>query len=517
MNDTPSPSEDNPAASLARRIGLVAGPLLALLLCVFADLDPEHPAATRAAAVAVWMAVWWMTEAVPMAATSLLPLALFPLLGVIGAEQTATQYASDTIFLFLGGFLIALAMERWRLHERIALRILILAGTHPAGILAGFSVATAFLSMWISNTATAMMMAPIALALVSKLETEAGKVRTAAFASAVLLAVAYSASIGGMATLVGTPTNMVFVRAWGIAEPDKPPVTFAQWMFVVAPMALVMLVAMWAWLAWKTRKATAGIALDPQIVRTRLADLGRIGREEATVLAVGTLTALLWIFRAPIPVGSFTVPGWSEASFPEFLAPHLTGRLFPDSKYITDGFVAMAMALLLFVIPAKGNGSRRFVLEGDVFKHLPWGIVLLFGGGFALAAGIKDSGLSEWIGQQFQNLAGLPPFLILAIVCLAVAFLTELTSNTATANILLPLLAALGAATGTDPLMLMVSGTVACSLGFMLPVGTPPNAIVMGTERVPLRDMLSAGFFLDVAGAAVVAALAWTLVPLVMR
>lgn len=495
-----STETETPARRLARLAGLFGGLIVAVLLLAFADLDPARPVVTRVAAVAAWMAIWWMTEAMPLAATSLLPLALFPALGIMGGEQTAVQYTNDTIFLFLGGFLIALAMERWNLHERIALRILALAGGSPRGILAGFMAATAFLSMWISNTATAMMMAPIALALVMKLEAEAGRGRAASFASAVLMAIAYAASIGGVATPVGTPPNLAFFRAYSTALPDRAPVSFAQWMLICAPIAAAMLVFMWAWLAWKTRKAVAGVALERRVVRERIAALGPVGREEGVILCVGVATALLWVFRTPIAIGETTIPGWSTK--------------LPDPKMITDGFVAMAMALLLFLIPARKGGH---VLDGEVFRKLPWGIVLLFGGGFALAAGIKDSGLSDWMGLQLKGLAGLPPLLLVASICLVISFAGELTSNTATAVVVLPLLAATATAVGIDPVALMIPGTIACSFSFMLPVGTPPNAIVFATDRVPLRDMMSTGFVLNIAGVIVTAVLAHLLVPMVLR
>ncbi len=489
MSETPSFFR---AADTARSIGLVAGPVLAAAVVLFSSGPATPP--VLAAAIAVLMAVWWMTEALPLAATSLLPLVLFPVFGIMPAGDTAAQYMNNTIMLFFGAFLIAIAMQRWRLHERIALRVLSLTGSSPTGVMTGFMLATAFLSMWVSNTATAMMMVPIAIAVLSRLETESGREAVAPFSSALLLTIAYSASIGGIATLVGTPPNLAFDRFFRISFPDAEPVSFLKWMLLAAPFCIVMLAVMFAWLKWTTRSVRLGAGLERGVIRRRLADLGPITFEQIAVLVVFSSAALLWITRAPVSIGDVTIPGWSS--------------LFENSKFLSDGTVAIALATVLFIVPSRGEKGAR-LLDETAFREVPWGIVLLFGGGFALAAGFTESGLSEWIGLQLQGLAGLHPLLLIGTVCLVVTFLTELTSNTATANILLPLLATMGTATGIDPVLLMAAGAISCSCAFMLPVATPPNAIAFASDRITIRGMMKTGFVLNVAGAVLVTLVVW--------
>lgn len=489
------PSEpDVPTLNAVRLAGLVGGPLLAALMIGFVDLG--NPVMTRTAAVAVLMAVWWMTEAVELAVTALVPLVAFPVLGVASGKTVASSYMNWIVFLFIGGFLIALAMERWNLHRRIALHILARSGSSPVGVLGGFMLATGFVSLWISNTAATMMMVPIGLAILTKWEEMTGR-REAAFGSALMLGIAYAASIGGFGTLVGTPPNMTLVGIYVKSFPDRPPIDFGRFMMFAVPLASLLLAATWGWLAWRLRRSGTALSsrIDRSVVRGELAAMGRITRPELLVLLVAASVAVAWIFRQPLELGLFKLPGWSS--------------WFSQPGYFDDGTVAIGFALLLFLIPTgRARGER--LLDIKVFPQLPWGIVLLFGGGFALADAVDASGLSKLVGEQLAGLKGLPLPVTIAALCAIITATSELASNTAAAQIVLPVLAALAVELDVDPLLLMIPGTLACSLGFMLPVATPPNTIAFATGRIPLREMLSAGLFLDIIGITVGTALTLT-------
>ncbi len=435
-------------------------------------------------ALALWMSVWWITEAIPIPATSLLPLVVLPLFGVAKAREVAAPYADPNIFLFLGGFFIAKAMEAHGLHRRIALHILsALRSTSESGVILGFMLATAFLSMWISNTATTMMMFPMAMAVVA-LHRSASH----SFDKALLLGIAYSASIGGIATLVGTPPNIVF--AGQARELAGLEVTFARWLAVGVPLVILFLpIAWWVltrWVFGVQRKQHEAFA---ELIAREKAALPAPTVEEKFTLAVFVVVALLWIFRKSLNLGFVTIPGWSD--------------LLGIRKTVHDSTVAMLGALLLFAVPLPG-ARRRFVLDWETALKVPWGVVLLFGGGFALAKAFGASGLSQWIGQALHGLAGLPVPLIVATTALLVTFLTELTSNTATATLLLPIAAAAARGIGLHPFVLMLPATLSASCAFMLPVATPPNAIVFGSERLEIRDMARAGIWLNLIGVAIV-------------
>jgi sodium-dependent dicarboxylate transporter 2/3/5 len=463
---------------------------------LFADLEPGHPAVTRTAAVAVVMATWWVTEAIPLAATALLPVVLFPALGVMNGKTVAGLYFNHIIFLFIGGFLVALAMQRWNLHKRIALRILLWIGVRSRRLLLGFMVATAFLSMWISNTATTMMMVPIALAIVLKLEDSLGRQAVHKYAVGVFLGVAYAASIGGIATLVGTPPNLSFARILGICFTEAPEMSFAGWLVFALPVSVVLLLVAWVLLSLLFCPSKGRLEVDAGLFRKQYQELGPLTYEEKVVLADFVALALLWLSRADIRLGAITVPGWS--------------RLFSDPGFLNDGTVSVAMAVILFLVPARRPGAAR-IMDWETAGKLPWNIVLLFGGGFALASGFKDSGLSLWLGSQLEGVSLLPPVLIVASICLLITFLTELTSNTATAEMLLPVLAALAVAVKLNPLFLMIPGTLSCSCAFMLPVATPPNAIVFGTQRLRIAEMARVGVLLNVVGVLLITAAAGVL------
>lgn len=475
-------------------ISLFLGPLLSLGLYSFTDLDPGHPEVTLTAAVALLMAFWWITEAVPLAVTALLPMVLFPVLGIMDGREVAPVYFNHIIFLFLGGFFVALAMERWDLHRRIALRLLLFFGTRPRNLLLGFMAAAAVVSMWISNTATTMVMVPIVLAITLKLgETSSSEQSKRKTAVGLLLGVAYGSTLGGIATLVGTPPNLALVRIFEISFPEAPEISFARWMAYALPISILMLLLTWVLLCvFFLRGKSAG--MDKEVLKKGYEEMGPITYEQKIVLMVFIVLALLWLSRSDLEFGFFTLPGWAN--------------LFPYPSYLNDGSVAVAMSILLFMIPSRANRATR-IMDWDTTKRLPWNIVLLFGGGFALAKGFENSGLSQWMGTQLEGAGGLHPLILIAAVCLLITFLTELTSNTATAQILLPIIASLALATNIHPLLLMMPATLSCSLAFMLPVATPPNAIIFGSGKLRVADMARIGLILNLIGVLAVSVATW--------
>jgi sodium-dependent dicarboxylate transporter 2/3/5 len=480
-----------PTRSLSQKVGLVLGPVLFLLIVLVLDLDPQQPAVTRMAAVAVLMAVWWITDAIPLFATSLLPLVLYPALGIASGRATAPVYVNSTIFLFIGGFMIALTMEKWMLHKRIALAIIRLVGGGPQRLVLGFMIAAAFLSMWISNTATAIMMVPMGLAIVSQMEAKFELEETHNFTVGLMLGIAYSCSIGGMATLVGTPPNLAFARIFEISFPKAGPIAFGRWFLMGLPLAVVMLLVVWLILTRVFCRVPAHVTVDRSLVEREHAALGPMSFEERAVMVVFSVTALLWVFRSDLVLGFVTVPGWS--------------RLVPYPGLLDDGTVALGMALILFLIPTRSPDAPTATVMGpDVIMKVPWAIVLLFGGGFALAQGFEVSGLSRVIGAKFAGLAGMPPVVMVLIVCMGLTFLTELTSNTATTQMILPILASLAVNLGTNPLLLMIPATLSASCAFMLPVATPPNAIVFGSGRIRIAEMAKVGLLINFIGAVVI-------------
>jgi len=466
-----------------KQIMLIAAPLISLLIILFADLDPENSKVTTMFAIAFLMSAWWISEAVPLAITALIPVALFPLLGLVDGKTVSALYFNHVIFLFIGGFLMAFAMERWNLHRRIALRILILFGVSPGRILMGFMLATAFLSMWMSNTATAMMMVPIAFSIILKLEESLGKEKVGKFSVGLLLAVAYSASIGGIATLVGTPPNLSLVRISSIIFPKMPEISFAQWFIFALPVTIFLFFSAWLilYLMYKPKSSWEDVSLND--FKNEYKQLGKAKPEEKIVFVLFGLLILLWIFRSEIVIQSLVIPGWE--------------KLFAHPGYINDGTVAILFALLIFIIPSKTQKGEK-LMNWETANKIPWGIVLLFGGGFALAQGFVDSGLSVWFGELLKGLAGVNPIILTFAVVTMLALLTELTSNVATTEMILPILAGLAVAIKVNPMLLMIPATLAASMAFMLPVATPPNAIIFGTNRIRIIEMVKAGLLLDI-------------------
>lgn len=480
------------------RYGLFGlAPLIAGYLIIFADLDPGRPSVTYTLAVAIIMAIWWVTEVVPLAITSLLPIVLFPALGIMDGKDVSSTYFNHVIFLFIGGFLVALAIQKWNLHKRIALFILRIVGASPGRILLGFMIATAFLSMWISNTATAMLMVPILISIIARLEKINSKEAVHHFAIGLLLCIAYSASVGGVATLVGTPPNLSFARIFDIYFPEAPEISFATWFFYAFPITLILFIVVFLYLYIVfVRRKKGWKSMSRNEIANAYNQLGERSFEENVLLVVFVMLALLWFFRADISVGQFVIPGWSN--------------LFPDPSLFNDGTVAIFMAVILFIIPSKEKPGT-FLMDWKAAEDIPWEIILLFGGGFALASGFKESGLSSWFGEQLIWLKGIHPFLLIMAICFLITFLTELTSNTATVETFLPILAGLALSIEVNPLLFMLPATVAGSLAFMLPVATPPNAIVFSTRRLTVIQMAKTGFVLNLIGILVVSVVTYFL------
>lgn len=466
---------------------------LGILAFPFPGLEP---AARRTAAVAALMAAWWMSEALPLAATALLPLVLFPGLGVLSPGEAAAPYANPVIFLFLGGFILALALERWDLHRRMALAVVARAGADPARLVLAVMAVTAFLSMWISNTATAAMMLPLGIALVhmaAPSDTDApaagtGPAAGTPFGAALMLGIAYAATIGGLGTLIGTPPNAVMAAT--ASEILGVEVGFARWLMLGLPTVAILLPVTWAVLVFALHPQLplapgAVAALEEE--RSRLGSLGLPGRR---TIAVFVITVLAWLTREPKQLGGFVVPGLEQ--------------LFPG---LHDATIAVAAAIALFTLPSGAREGGR-LMDWSTARQLPWGVLLLFGGGLSLAEAMQASGLTATIGGLFSAAAGLPTLGMVAAVAALLVLLSELASNTAIAAMAMPLLAGVAVATGQDPLVLMAAGALASSAAFMLPVATPPNAIVFGSGQIAMRQMVRAGVWLNLVAWVVISVLA---------
>jgi sodium-dependent dicarboxylate transporter 2/3/5 len=476
-------------------IGFISGILLFILFLANPFGMPLKAAGV--AAVASMMASFWISVCIPIPVTSLLPIALFPLLGVMGSKQTVKYFSNDNIYLFMGGFIIALALEKWGLHKRIALVIALFIGTSPRKLVLGFLCATALISMLISNTATTMMMLPIAMGIISQTFELSGK-RDNNFAVALMLAVAYGASIGGIATPIGTPPNIEFLGQFRNAFPNAPTITFFDWGKVFLPMVVVFIPLVWLILTSVVARTTLKTTAGRDVIIGELRAMGRIRKSELRVLIIFGITVLLWVFRQPINLEVITIPGWS--------------MLLPSQNLLSDATVAIAMAILLFFIPsgekpANGSGKKSnngFLMNWETALRLPWGILILFGGGFAIAGGFQQSGLDILIGRSIKPLLDIHPLLMIGIICLLITFLTELTSNTATTAALLPVMRGTALALGVNPLLLMIPATISASCAFMLPVATPPNAIVFGSGYVPMSKMIKGGIILNILGVIII-------------
>ncbi len=472
--------QSSPGSRRAAWIGLFVGPLL-LLACLLSEPPSGlSVAGWHTVGLALLLAAWWATEAIPIPATSLLPILLIPLLGIDSLPKASAPYANPTIFLFLGGFVLGLAMQRWNLHRRIALVTLLAVGSQPSRQVAGFMLATAFISMWVSNTATSIMMLPIGLSVIGLLTRDSQAAERERFASALLLGIAYAANVGGIATLIGTPPNALL--AGFLSEQYGVQIGFGEWMLLGVPVSLGMLGFIWWWL---TR---GGFSLSGQDSRNllleELATLGPLSRQEKQVALVFLGAALAWIFQ---PLLVRWVSGANDTS------------------------IALAAALALFLIPVNLR-ERQFLMDWNTASKLPWDVLLLFGAGLSLAAAIDASGLAGWLAGHLQGLGVLPLILMIGLVTLLITFLTEVTSNTATAAAFLPLLGALAVAQGLPPQALAIPAAIAASCAFMMPVATPPNAIVFGTGLMSIQSMIRAGFAINLFGVFWVTLLCYLLV-----
>lgn len=474
------------------RIGLLLGPLLFLLIFQFASPVGLSNEGVALLAITTLIATWWITEAIPIAATALLPLLLFPLTGVLSIKETSIAYSDPMVLLYMGGFMIAVSIEKWNLHKRIALNIIAFMGTDLKRIILGFMIATAFLSMWISNTATSLMMLPIAVAVISQLGNQSPDKSLAevTIGRALMLGIAYGASIGGMATIIGTPTNIILVGV--IKKSFGVEIGFSQWMMVGLPISVILLVICWYYLVnvafdLRLAKQTKG---GKEEIDEQLKALGSISKQEKRVLWVFLGVSTAWICRT-----------------------FVLQRFIP---VLDDTIIALTGVMLLFVLPS-GEGGNKKLLDWNVAEKIPWGILILFGGGLTLATGFQQTGLAQWIGEQFILVQNIPFWLFLLFIIASVNFLTEITSNVATASMLLPILAAVALAMNVHPYGLMVGATFAASCAFMLPVATPPNAVVFGSGYLTIPAMIKAGIWMNLISIVVVVLLTLFLLPAVWQ
>ncbi len=485
-----SEKSETSARHMYQRIGFALGPFLALVTLLSPVPEGLSPEGWRVVALAAWMAVWWSTEAIPVPATSLIPLVYLPLAGVGNLAQASSPYANPVIFLLLGGFIIAMAMQRWHLHRRIALSIVARAGDNPAALIGGFMAASAFLSMWVSNTATTLMMVPIALSVAQAVAGGDDGRPNHAFTAALLLGVAYAASIGGLGTIVGTPPNLLVVGY--LRETMGIEISFIQWMAFGVPVVLLMVPAAWFVLTrWAFKIGRGGGGRGGEVVRSELAALGRISVPEQRTAMLFVTVAAAWIFRPFI----MEIPGLGGLS---------------------DMGIAVAGAVAVFVIPSGSKEDKgSFLLDWDWAVRLPWGVILLFGGGLSLAAAVSSTGLAAWLGDALSILTTFHLLLLMLALVTMVIFLTELTSNTATTAALLPVLGAVALSGNYNPILLAAPAALAASCAFMLPVATAPNAIIFSGGHVTIPNMVRAGFRLNLLGIIIVTGVAYALVPAV--
>ncbi|WP_309399342.1 SLC13 family permease [Cerasicoccus maritimus] len=485
---TKSAASSDDSSCLRQRIGLIAGPLVFFIVLLIPTPEGMSIEGQRVAAVAALMAIWWISEAIPIPATSLLPMVLFPTLRVMSSQESTAPYADHLIYLFMGGFVIALAMQRWNLHRRIALVIIHLIGFSPSRLVLGFMVATAALSAFVSNTATAVMMMPIGMAIISQATDEIALLKLSVpeksienFGTNLMLGIAYAASIGGIATIIGTPPNTVL--AGYLSKTYHYEISFLKWMAVGVPLVVIFIPLCWVWLT-RFANPMKGLALpnSDDLIKEELAKLGPMGKGERYALIIFAVTATCWIART-------WVAEW-----------------FPATNMIKDSTIAIAGAITMFLIPVDIK-KREFVMNWEWAVKLPWSVLVLFGGGLALAQGFKVSGLTAWTVDQVSFLETMPILIIIMGLAALVTFLTEMTSNTATTTLLMPVLAGVAIGIGQSPLILLAPAAMSASCAFMLPVATPPNAIVFGSGRVTIPQMVRSGFALNVMGIFIITAL----------
>ncbi|MDO6710620.1 DASS family sodium-coupled anion symporter [Aliiglaciecola sp. 2_MG-2023] len=486
------PEITDPQRGRYQNIGLLAGPaLFVLMMLLGANQTTMDPTAWRVAAVGMWMALWWATESAPVPVTAFLPIITFPFLEITTLADATSHYANPIIYLFMGAFILALAVERWNLHKRIALVILSYTGTDGRNLVGSFMVVAALLSMWMTNTSTTMMLMPIALSvthIISEQNAHLNKRQIKSFQVAMLLGLAYAATIGGLATLVGTPPNALLAAF--LNENYDIKLTFASWMALGIPVMLLMLpLAWWSLTRWTFKiDIPANPVVHEHLTELRQA-LGPMSRAEKRVAIVFALVVTFWIVRRPI-------------------------SLLLGIDFLTDTGIVMTAALLLFLLPS-GNKAQPQIMTWDDVSRLPWGVLILFGGGLSLAAAVSSSGLAAWLGSSLMPLGTFGVFVLVIAATALVIFLTELTSNVATAATFLPVVAAVALELGVSPLVLCIPITLAASCAFMLPVATPPNAIVFASGLLNIPQMIKAGFVLNIVGLILISAVSLWLAPLI--
>jgi solute carrier family 13 (sodium-dependent dicarboxylate transporter), member 2/3/5 len=472
----------------AKTFGLIAGPAIFFLIILLAPKDVLTPEAWKVIASAAWMVIWWVTEAAPIPVTALMPIILFSITGVFTIDEATAPYANKIIFLFMGGFMLGLAMERHNLHKRIALNLIKKTGTNPNGIILGFMLTTAFISMWISNTATTVMMLPIALSITDLLNikgtTDKGKQR---FALALMLGIAYAANIGGTATIVGTPPNVAWVGFMDTMVNVE--VSFSRYLLVGVPVAVIMLTITYLLLTRVLFKTSVkNLTESTQVIDDQLQELGPMSKGERTVATIAICTALAWILRSNL-----------NAWF--------------DTKLLSDALIAMIGAVAMFIVPISLK-KNKFVLEWEYTQKLPWGILLLFGGGLTLAKAMEKTGIVQIAGEVISS-GNLNQFLLIILLCTFMLFMTELMSNVALTVIFIPVVLGISISLGVNPMYLSLPVTLAASYAFMMPISTPPNAIVFSSGMIKIKDMIRAGFFLNIIAILILALLSKTLIPLI--
>lgn len=476
-------------------VGLILGPALFSILFFFPELTGLEDSPRAVLAVTAWVASWWVTEALPIPATSLLPIILFPLTGGTDEGTAAAAYGDPIVFMYMGGFTIALAIEKWDLHKRIAMVIIAMIGTSGKRIILGVAFSTALLSMWISNAATALMMLPIAIALINEVKDKDffDEESLKKFAKGLLLTVAYSASIGGLATIIGSVPNAVFV-----AMADNmldTTITFADWFLFGFPVTVILLIILYFYITRFQFKVTQSADISDDFAKEQLRELGPMSYEEKAVLTIFLITGSLWLSTGFMP------ESWQEAA------------------NISDTTISLFGALAMFLIPnrqKKDDGKRGRLMEWNDMKDLPWGLLVLFGGGLSLAAGFEDSGLTEWFGQLMENVEALPYILILLVLATGILFMTEILSNTAMANLMIPITAGLALGIGVDPFSIMSLVALTCSCAFMLPIATPPNAAVFSSDYLEMDDMIKAGFWMNIVSIIVIVAFVYFWQPVIL-
>lgn len=444
---------------------------------------------------AVWMGIWWIQESVPLAVTSMLPVFFYPLSGLMSTAEVASVYMNDVLFLFIGGFMMSFAMERWNLHKRLALHIILKVGTQGSKLLLGLMLCSFLISMWISNTATTMMMIPTTMAIIGRMR-ELQLPHCDEIARGLLLGIAYASTVGGVATIVGTPTNMIFYSYYQREFAANSPISFMNWFLFGMPLAMVMLGITYLVLKkyYVQMSDSTSFWVDKALFEQELRQLGRMTREEKWVALLFATLVVLWFTRADLSIATFRLTGWSH--------------LFLYPQYIQDGTAAIMISTLLFLIPAKGGQTT--LLTWTEVKKLPYSVILLFGGGFALSKGFDDSGLTAWLAVQLENLKHFPQPVMVLCICLFVTGISEFASNMATIQLSLPVLSAICISTHTHPLLLLIPGTCAASYAFMMPVGTAPNTIIFGSELLKPAHMIRPGIVLNLAGIVLITLLMFT-------